>query len=165
MQTESKKNPSKIPLVLLRYNHNQKKIKRKSKNKSVKRLRCICDNPWVFFDLSSVAVGSQSAMQQYYLPTIYIIWRWTGISLAIIRSVSLRLQNEGQKKLTDCTDAHGVFSRIFLTFVFRCKGIINGFASVAACGCCDSDCRVTCCNIAYIHCPKESKCRPLAKSV
>ncbi len=28
-------------------------------------------------------------------------------------------------------------TRIFLTFVFRCKGIINGFASVAACGCCD----------------------------
>ena len=51
--------------------------------------------------------------------------------------MSLRLQNKGQKKLTDCTDAHGVFSRIFLTFVFRCKGIINGFASVTACGYCD----------------------------
>ena len=125
MQTESKKNPSKIPLVLLRYNHNQKKIKRKSKNKSVKRLRCICDNPWVFFDLSSVAVGSQSAMQQYYLPTIYIIWRWTGISLAIIRSVSLRLQNEGQKKLTDyhrCT--RSLWHGFFLTFVFW---FISGF--------------------------------------
>ena len=57
------------------------------------------------------------------------------------------------------------FTRIFLTFVFRCKGIINGFASVTACGCCDSNYRVICCNIAYIHCPKESKCRPLAKSV
>ena len=34
-------------------------------------------------------------------------------SLAIIRSVSLRLQNEGQKKLTDCTDAHGVFDTDF----------------------------------------------------
>ena len=84
----------------------------------MKRLRCICDNPWAFFDLSSVAVGSQSAMQQYYLPTIYIIWRWTGISLAIIRPVSLRLQNEGQKKLTDCTDAHGVFDTDFFWPLF-----------------------------------------------
>ena len=29
-----------------------------------------------------------------------------------------RLQNEGQKKLTDRTDAHGVFDTDFLTFVF-----------------------------------------------
>ena len=41
------------------------------------------------------------------------------ISLAVIRPVSLRLQNEGQKKLTDCSDAHGVFTRIrFLIFSF-----------------------------------------------
>ena len=67
-------NPSKIPFVLSRYNPCQKKIKKKkSKNESVKRLRCISDNPWAFFDLSSVAAGLQSAMQQYYLPTIYII--------------------------------------------------------------------------------------------
>ena len=75
-------NPSKIPLVLSRHNQYQKKIKRKikrknQKNGSVKRLRCICDNPWAFFDLSSVAAGLQSAMQQYYLPTIYIIRIWT----------------------------------------------------------------------------------------
>ena len=88
------------------------------------------------------------------------------ISLAIIRSVSLRLQNEGQKKAHGLSQMHTEsLTRIFLTFVFRCKGIINGFASVAACGCCDSNYRVICCNIAYIHCPKESKCRPLAKSV
>ena len=84
----------------------------------MKRLRCICDNPWAFFDLSSVAAGSQSAMQQYYLPTIYIIWRWTGISLAIIRSVSLRPQNEGQKKTHGshwCTRSlwHGFFWPLF----------------------------------------------------
>ena len=56
--------------------------------------------------------------------------RWTGISLAIIRSVSLRLQNEGQKKLTDCTDAHGVFDTdffwplffdLYLDFIRICK--------------------------------------------
>ena len=47
--------------------------KKKSKNGSVKRLRCISDTPWAFFDLSSVAEGLQSAMQQYYLPTIYIL--------------------------------------------------------------------------------------------
>ena len=141
MQTESKKNPSKIPLVLLRYNHNQKKIKRKSKNGSVKRLRCICDNPWAFFDLSSVAAGLQSAMQQYYLPTIYFIWRWTGISLAIIRSVSLRPQNEGQKKRSRIALMHTEsLTRIFWPFLFfRCKGILNGFASVTACGCWENE--------------------------
>ena len=111
----------------------------------MKRLRCICDNPWAFFDLSSVAVGSQSAMQQYYLPTIYIIWRWKGISLAIIRSVSLRLQNEGQKKLTDRTDAHGVFDTDFFDLCFLIYIWISyGFASVNACGCLGSDCPVIC---------------------
>ena len=44
-------------------------------------------------------------------------------SLAIIRPVSLRRQDEGQKKLTDCTDAHGVFDHgSFLTFSFDAKG-------------------------------------------
>ena len=52
-------------------------------------------------------------MQQYYLSTIYILLEYEYISLAIIRSASLRLQNEGQKKLTDCTDAHGVFDTDF----------------------------------------------------
>ena len=40
------------------------------------------------------------------------------ISLAVIRPVSLRLQNEGQKKLTDCTDAHGVFDTDFFDLRF-----------------------------------------------
>ena len=40
------------------------KSKKKSKNKSVKRLRNKSDTPWVFFDSSSVAAGSQSAMLQ-----------------------------------------------------------------------------------------------------
>ena len=61
-----KKDPSKIPFVLSRYNPWQKKIKkRKSKNESVKRLRkksVIFRER--FFDSSSVAAGSQSAMQQ-----------------------------------------------------------------------------------------------------
>ena len=48
--------------------------------------------------------------------------------------MSLRLQNEGQKKLTDFTDAHGVFDTDFLTFVFFYIWILNGFASVTACG-------------------------------
>ena len=76
--------------------------------------------------------------------------------------MSLRLQDEGQKKLTDCTDAHGVFYTDFFDLCFFwCKGIINGFASVTACGCCDSDCRVISYYFAYIYCPKESKCRHL----
>ena len=58
------------------------------------------------------------AMQQYYLPTIYIIWRWTGISLAIIRSVSLRLQNEGQKNSRIAQMHTESLTRIFLTFSF-----------------------------------------------
>ena len=59
------------------------------------------------------------------------------ISLAVIRPVSLRLQDEGQKKRSRIfTDAHGVFDTDFLTFVFfDAKGILNGFASVNACGC------------------------------
>ena len=40
------------------------------------------------------------------------------ISLATVRSVSLRLQNESQKKLTDCTDAHGVFDTDFFWPLF-----------------------------------------------
>ena len=66
-------NPSKISLVLPRYNQNQKI---NQKTNPCKRLRCIRDTPWAFFDLSSVAAGSQSAMQQYCLPIIYIIRIW-----------------------------------------------------------------------------------------
>mgnify|MGYP004607132255 CR=1 FL=1 len=40
------------------------------------------------------------------------------ISLAVIRPVSLRLQDEGQKKLTDFTDAHGVFDTDFFDLCF-----------------------------------------------
>ena len=61
-------------------------------------------------------------MQQYYLSTIYILLEYEYISLAIIRSVSLRLQNEGQKKLTDRTDAHGVFDTDFFDLSFDAKG-------------------------------------------
>ena len=57
-------------------------------------------------------------MQQYYLSTIYILLEYKYISLAIIRSVSLRLQNEGQKELTDFTDAHGVFDTDFFDLIF-----------------------------------------------
>ena len=39
------------------------------------------------------------------------------------------------------------------------------FASVAACGCCDKDCRVICYYLVYIYCPKESKCHALARFV
>ena len=66
--------------------------------------------------------------------------------------MSLRLQNEGQKKLTDFTDATESLTRIFfdlcsLIYIW----IQNGFASVTACGCCDSDCRVICYYFAYIY--------------
>ena len=66
------------------------------------------------------------------------------------------------KKLTDFTDATESLTRIFfdlcsLIYIW----IQNGFASVTACGCCDSDCRVISYYFAYIYCPKESKCRHL----
>ena len=116
-------NPSQIPFVLSRYNQkeNQTKIQKKKSKKRirVKTPKKIGDTPWAFFDLSSVAAGLQSAMQQYYLPTIYVIRRRTGRSLAIVRSVSLRLQDEGQKKLTEyhrCT--RSLWHGFFLTFVF-----------------------------------------------
>ena len=49
--------------------------------------------------------------------------------------MSLRLQNEGQKKLTDCTDAHGVFDTDFFDLCLLIYiWILNGFASVTACG-------------------------------
>ena len=102
-----------------------------------------------------------------YPHILYIIRRRTGRSLAIIRPVSLWLQDEGQKKAHGVSPIfHGVFSRIFLTFVFfDAKGILNGFASVAACACLCSDCRVICRYLVYIYCPKESKCRTLARFV
>ena len=71
-----------------------------------------------------------------------------------------------KKTLTDyhrCTRSlwHGFFWLLF----FRCKGILNGFASVTACGCWDSDCRVICYYLVHIYCPKESKCHALARFV
>ena len=47
-----------------------------------------------------------------------------------------RLQNEGQKKLTDFTDAHGVFDTDFFDLCLLIYiWILNGFASMTACGC------------------------------
>ena len=56
----------------------------------------------------------------------------------------------------------------FLTFVFWCTGIINGFASVTACGCWEKWRN----NVRWpegkpiiqfrVYCPKESKCHALA---
>ena len=88
------------------------------------------------------------------------LWR----SLAIVRPVSLRPQGEGQKNahgLKGCT--RSLWPRIFFDLSFRCKGILNGFASVTACGCWGSDCPVICSYLAYIYCPKESKCYALAR--
>ena len=49
--------------------------------------------------------------------------------------MSLRLQNEGQKKLTDFTDAHGVFDTDYFDLCLLIYiWIQNGFASVTACG-------------------------------
>ena len=54
-----------------------------------------------------------------------------------------------------CT--RSLWPRIFFDLFFWCKGILNGFASVNACGCC---------NIDYpTSFPWESKCRTLARFV
>ena len=151
-------NPSKIPIVLSRYNQNQK-INQKT-------------NPW-----------KDSVINPWY--SVSVFWfklcsrRLTERNAAIISSNNIyywnmnidkpchnsfcepRLQNEGQKNSRISPMHTESFTRIFLTFVFWCKGIINGFASVTACGCCDSDCRVISYYFAYIYCPKESKCRHL----
>ena len=53
----------------------------------------------------------------------------------------------------------------FFDLFFWCKGILNGFASVTACGYLGSDCRVICYYLVHIYCPKESKCHALARFV
>ena len=51
-----------------------------------------------------------------------------------------RLQNEGQKKLTDFTDAHGVFDTDFFDLCLLIYiWILNGFASMTACGCWENE--------------------------
>ena len=66
--------------------------------------------------------------------------------------MSLRLQNEGQKSSRIAQMHTESLTRIFF---FLCSLIYlwiqNGFASVPACGCCDSDCRVICYYFAYIY--------------
>ena len=58
-------------------------------------------------------------------------------------------ERRSKKRSRIITDAHGVFDTDFFDLCFLIYIWISyGFASVTACGCCDSDCRVTCCNIA-----------------
>ena len=70
MQTESKNesvsNPIRPVRAQSKSKENQKinqkeKIKKRIREKTPKKIR---DIPWAFFDLSSVAAGLQSAMQQ-----------------------------------------------------------------------------------------------------
>ena len=62
-----KKNPSIIPFVLSRHNQNINQKEKIKKRIRVKTPLKIGDTPWAFFDSSSVAAGSQSAMQQFEL--------------------------------------------------------------------------------------------------
>ena len=166
-------------------------IKRKSKDKSKRKnqktnpWKDSVKNPWCsvsvfWFKLCSRRLTERkAAILSIY--NIYIIGIWIYISLAIIRSVSLRLQNEGQKKLTDRTDAHGVFDTDFFDLCLLIYiWILNGFASVTACGCWENEewrmKNVECRNnvrrsegkpiIQFrVYCPKESKCHALARFV
>ena len=105
------------------------KIKRKSKDKSKEKIkkRIREKTPlhrWYsvsvfWFKLCSRRLTERNAaiLSSY---NIYIIGIWIYISLAIIRPVSLRLQNEGQKRLTDCTRSlwHGFFDLCFLIYIW-----------------------------------------------
>ena len=71
----------------------------------------------------------------------------------------------GRRSKKSSRIAHGVFDTDFFDLFFWCKGILNGFASVSACGCLGSDCRVICYYLVHIYCPKESKCHALARFV
>ena len=86
------------------------------------------------------------------LSTLTLTFTPSWISLATVRSVSLRLQNESQKNSRIARMHTESLTRIFfdlcsLIYIW----IQNGFASVTACGCCDSDCRVICYYFAYIY--------------
>ena len=143
MQTESKEKSVYNPICPVKaqskWNENQKEKNQKANpcKDSVKNLWYSVSVFW--FKLCSRRLTERkAAILSVY--NIYIIGIWIYISLAIIRSVSLRLQNEGQKKLTDRTDARGVFDTDFFDlYFFRCIGILNGFASVTACGCWENE--------------------------
>ena len=107
-----KKDPSKIPFVPSRYNPCQKKIKKTNPCKDSEKNRWYSVSVF-WFKLCSRRLTERKAA----ILSSYIIRR-TGRSLAIIRPVSLRLQDEGQKKLTDFTDAHGVFDTDFFDLCF-----------------------------------------------
>ena len=62
-----KKNPSIIPFVQPRHNQNINQKEKIKKRIRVKTPLKIGDTPWAFFDSSSVAADSQSAMQQIEL--------------------------------------------------------------------------------------------------
>ena len=109
-------NPSKISLVLPRYNQNQK-INQKT-NPCKESVASVIIRE-CFFDLSSVAAGLQSAMQQYYLPTIYIVEKW-------IRNKFTDVDRKGMLLLKFSAAKNIIFTRnyddfiIFLRLIF-CK--------------------------------------------
>ena len=111
-------NPSKISLVLPRYNQNQKI---NQKTNPCKRLRggtsvMLRER---FFDLSSVAAGLQSAMQQYYLPTIYIVEKWIWNKFADVDRKGMLLLKFSAAKNIIFTRNYDDFI-IFLRLIF-CK--------------------------------------------
>ena len=152
MQTESKEKSVYNPICPVKaqskWNENQNINQKANPCKdSVKNLWYSVSVFW--FKLCSRRLTERkAAILSIY--NIYIIGIWIYISLAIIRSVSLRLQNEGQKNSRIAPMHTESLTRIFLTFVFWCKRILNGFASVTACGCWDRDYHVICCYLAYI---------------
>ena len=73
-QVKSVYNPP-CPVKAQSKSKENQKINQKKKSQKRIREKTPCASVIIrerFFDLSSVAAGSQSAMQQYYLPTIYI---------------------------------------------------------------------------------------------
>ena len=70
------------------------------------------------------------------------------------------------KKLTDITDAHGVFDHgFFLTFPFDANRFQTDLQALPLAAAEIKIVMLAYCNLTYIYCPKESKCHPLAESV
>ena len=175
MQTESKEKSvynSICPVkAQSKWNENQKEKNQKANpcKDSEKNLWCSVSVFW--FKLCSRRLTERkAAILSIY--NIYIIGIWIYISLAIIRSVSLRLQNEGQKKLTEyhrCTRSlwHGFFWPLSFDLYMDSKRI------------CKRDrlrlLRKWRNNVRRpegkpiiqfrVYCPKESKCHALARFV
>ena len=110
-----------------------------------------------------VSVVRVSVRVSVFTLTLTLIPSW--ISPAIVRSVSLRPQNEGQKNSRIAPMYTKYLTRIFLTFPFGANRFQTDLQAWPLAAAEIKIVMLAYCNLTYIYCPKESKCRPLAESV